>query len=127
VNNAAYQMTHDSIDEISDAEWQHTFATNIHAQFYLSKAALKHMPSGGSIVNTTSIQADKPSPGLLAYATSKGAIANFTAGPTTGRAWHSRERCGAGSNLDAVDPVDDAARKGRALRREHTSQARRAA
>ena len=80
VNNAAFQMTHDSIDEISDEEWQHTFGTNIHAQFYLAKAALKHMPSGGSIVNTTSIQADKPSPGLLAYATSKGAIANFTAG-----------------------------------------------
>jgi NAD(P)-dependent dehydrogenase (short-subunit alcohol dehydrogenase family) len=80
VNNAAYQMTHDSIDEISDEEWQHTFNTNIHAQFYLAKAVLQHMPSGGSIVNTTSIQADKPSPGLLAYATSKGAIANFTAG-----------------------------------------------
>jgi NAD(P)-dependent dehydrogenase (short-subunit alcohol dehydrogenase family) len=80
VNNAAYQMTHDSIDEISDEEWQRTFNTNIHAQFYLAKAVLRHMPSGGSIVNTTSIQADKPSPGLLAYATSKGAIANFTAG-----------------------------------------------
>jgi NAD(P)-dependent dehydrogenase (short-subunit alcohol dehydrogenase family) len=80
VNNAAYQMTHESIDEISDEEWQHTFGTNIHAQFFLAKAALPHMPSGGSIVNTTSIQADKPSPGLLAYATSKGAIANFTAG-----------------------------------------------
>jgi NAD(P)-dependent dehydrogenase (short-subunit alcohol dehydrogenase family) len=80
VNNAAYQMTHDSIDEISDEEWQHTFDTNIHAQFYLAKAALQHMPAGGAIVNTTSIQADKPSPGLLAYATSKGAIANFTAG-----------------------------------------------
>jgi NAD(P)-dependent dehydrogenase (short-subunit alcohol dehydrogenase family) len=80
VNNAAYQMTHDAIDEISDEEWLHTFSTNIHAQFFLAKAALPHMPAGWSIVNTTSIQADKPSPGLLAYATSKGAIANFTAG-----------------------------------------------
>jgi NAD(P)-dependent dehydrogenase (short-subunit alcohol dehydrogenase family) len=80
VNNAAFQMTHDSIDEISDEEWQHTFNTNIHAQFYLTKAAVKHMPPGSSILNTTSIQADKPSPGLLAYAATKGAIANFTAG-----------------------------------------------
>jgi NAD(P)-dependent dehydrogenase (short-subunit alcohol dehydrogenase family) len=79
VNNAAFQMTHDSIDEISDEEWQRTFNTNIHAQFYLAKAAVKHMPAGSSILNTTSIQADKPSPGLLAYAATKGAIANFTA------------------------------------------------
>jgi len=80
VNNAAFQMTYDSLDEISDEEWQHTFNTNIHAQFYLAKAALKHMPRGSSILNTSSIQADKPSPGLLAYAVTKGAIANFTAG-----------------------------------------------
>jgi NAD(P)-dependent dehydrogenase (short-subunit alcohol dehydrogenase family) len=80
VNNAAYQMTHDSLDEITDEEWLHTFDTNIHAQFFLAKAALKHMAAGGSILNTTSIQSDKPSPGLLPYATTKGAIANFTAG-----------------------------------------------
>lgn len=80
VNNAAYQMTHESMDEISDEEWQHTFATNIHAQFFLAKAAVEHMPKGSSIVNTSSIQSDKPSPGLLAYATTKGAIANFTSG-----------------------------------------------
>jgi NAD(P)-dependent dehydrogenase (short-subunit alcohol dehydrogenase family) len=80
VNNATYQMTHDSLDEITDEEWLHTFDTNIHAQFFLAKAALKHMPRGGSIVNTTSIQSDKPSPGLLPYATTKGAIANFTSG-----------------------------------------------
>ncbi len=80
VNNAAFQMTHDTLDEISEEEWQRTFATNIHAQFYLAKAALKHMPRGSSILNTASIQADKPSPGLLAYAATKGAITNFTAG-----------------------------------------------
>jgi NAD(P)-dependent dehydrogenase (short-subunit alcohol dehydrogenase family) len=80
VNNAAYQMTHDTIDAISDEEWAHTFATNIHAQFFLTKAALAHMQPGSSILNTASIQADKPSPGLLAYATTKGAITNFTAG-----------------------------------------------
>jgi NAD(P)-dependent dehydrogenase (short-subunit alcohol dehydrogenase family) len=80
VNNAALQRTHESIDEISDEEWDLTFKTNIHAQFYLCKAALKHMKPGATIVNTTSINAKSPSPSLLAYATTKGAIANFTAG-----------------------------------------------
>jgi NAD(P)-dependent dehydrogenase (short-subunit alcohol dehydrogenase family) len=80
VNNAAHQDTFKSIDEISDGEWEKTFATNIHAMFYLTKAAVPHMPEGGSIINTTSVQADSPSQELLAYATTKGAIQNFTAG-----------------------------------------------
>ena len=80
VNNAAHQDTFKSIEEISDQEWEQTFATNIHAMFYLTKAAASHMPAGGSIINTTSVQADNPSEELLAYATTKGAIQNFTAG-----------------------------------------------
>jgi NAD(P)-dependent dehydrogenase (short-subunit alcohol dehydrogenase family) len=80
VNNAAYQMTHGSLDEITDEEWVHTFNTNIHSNFFLAKAALPHMKAGGSIINTSSINADKPNPGLLPYATTKGAIANFTSG-----------------------------------------------
>jgi NAD(P)-dependent dehydrogenase (short-subunit alcohol dehydrogenase family) len=80
VNNAAMQRTHKSIEEISAEEWDRTFRTNIYSQFYLSKAALRHMKAGASIVNTTSINAKNPSPSLLAYATTKGAIANFTAG-----------------------------------------------
>jgi NAD(P)-dependent dehydrogenase (short-subunit alcohol dehydrogenase family) len=80
VNNAAYQMTHASLDEISDEEWDHTFRTNIYGMFYLSKAAVPHMKPGSAIVNTASINSKSPSPGLLAYATTKGAIANFTAG-----------------------------------------------
>jgi NAD(P)-dependent dehydrogenase (short-subunit alcohol dehydrogenase family) len=80
VNNAAHQDTFDAIEEISDEEWQHTFATNIHAMFYITKAALAHMGEGGSIINTTSIQADSPSEQLLAYAATKGAIQNFTGG-----------------------------------------------
>lgn len=80
VNNAAMQRTHADISEISDSEWDDTFRTNIYAMFYLCKAALAHMKPGGAIVNTTSINADDPSPSLLAYATTKGAIANFTAG-----------------------------------------------
>ncbi len=80
VNNAAHQDTFKEIDEISEEEWDYTFAVNIHAMFYLTKAAVPHMSEGGSIINTTSIQADSPSQELLAYATTKGAIQNFTGG-----------------------------------------------
>ena len=80
VNNAAYQMTFDSLEEIPDEEWDKTFATNISSMFYITKAAVPHMKSGSSIINTASINADSPNPQLLAYATTKGAIQNFTAG-----------------------------------------------
>lgn len=80
VNNAADQKTFANPEEISDEEWEVTFATNIHAMFYLVKAALPHMKAGSTIINTTSVNADTPSPQLLAYATTKGAIQNFTGG-----------------------------------------------
>jgi NAD(P)-dependent dehydrogenase (short-subunit alcohol dehydrogenase family) len=80
VNNAAFQRTYQSLDEISDEEWDYTFRTNIAAMFHLAKAAVPHMRPGSSIINTTSIQSDKPSPMLLAYASTKGAVSNFTAG-----------------------------------------------
>jgi len=80
VNNAAHQRTFDKLEDIPDDEWQLTFATNIHAMFYLAKAAVAHMGEGASIINTTSINAQDPSQQLLAYATTKGAIYNFTAG-----------------------------------------------
>ncbi|WP_132254873.1 glucose 1-dehydrogenase [Methylobacterium segetis] len=80
VNNAAHQATFSDPEEISDEEWEVTFATNIHAMFYLTKAALPHLKPGAAIINTTSINADSPSPQLLAYATTKGAIHNYTAG-----------------------------------------------
>jgi len=80
VNNAAFQMSHEAIEDIPDDEWDYTFQVNITAMFHLCKAAVKHMPSGSSIINTTSINSDKPKPTLLAYATTKGAIANFTGG-----------------------------------------------
>jgi len=80
VNNAAFQMSHDSIEEIPDDEWDYTFKVNITAMFHICKAAVKHMRPGSSIINTTSINSDNPKPTLLAYATTKGAIANFTAG-----------------------------------------------
>ncbi|WP_096784384.1 SDR family oxidoreductase [Rhodobacter sp. CZR27] len=80
VNNAAHQASFSDLDEIPDEEWELTFRVNIHAMFYLSKAAVPHMRPGSSIINTTSVNADTPSPHLLAYATTKGAIQNFTGG-----------------------------------------------
>jgi NAD(P)-dependent dehydrogenase (short-subunit alcohol dehydrogenase family) len=80
VNNAAFQMTHRTVEEITDQEWQHTFDTNITAMFRLVQAALPHLGEGASIINTSSVNYDQPKPTLLPYATTKGAIANFTAG-----------------------------------------------
>jgi NAD(P)-dependent dehydrogenase (short-subunit alcohol dehydrogenase family) len=80
VNNAAYQACFENIEDITDEEWELTFRVNIHAIFYLTRAAVPHMKPGSSIINTTSINADSPNPMLLAYATTKGAIQNFTAG-----------------------------------------------
>lgn len=80
VNNAAHQATFKEIEEISDEEWELTFKVNIHAMFYLTKAAIRHMKPSAAIINTASINADVPNPTLLPYATTKGAIQNFTAG-----------------------------------------------
>lgn len=80
VNNAAHQMTFESLDDIPDSEWDKTLATNLSAMFYITKAAIPHMKEGASIINTASINADVPNPSLLAYATTKGAIQNLTAG-----------------------------------------------
>jgi NAD(P)-dependent dehydrogenase (short-subunit alcohol dehydrogenase family) len=80
VNNAAYQSTITDLQELSAEELDHTFRTNIYSQFFLAKAAVPHMKPGSSIINTSSINASDPSPSLLAYATTKGAIANFTMG-----------------------------------------------
>jgi NAD(P)-dependent dehydrogenase (short-subunit alcohol dehydrogenase family) len=78
VNNAAFQMSHSSFLDISTEEFDKTFRTNIYAMFYLCKAAMPHLKPGGSIINTSSIQAYQPEPSLLAYAATKAAIANFT-------------------------------------------------
>lgn len=79
VNNAAYQMARDSLQDVSSEEWDYTFRTNIYSMFFLCKEAENHMKPGSTIVNTTSVNAYKPHPQLLAYAATKGAIQNFTA------------------------------------------------
>jgi NAD(P)-dependent dehydrogenase (short-subunit alcohol dehydrogenase family) len=78
VNNAGFQMSHESIDDLSPEELEHTFRTNVFATFLLSQAALKKLPPGGVILNTTSIQAYDPSPQLVAYAATKAAILSMT-------------------------------------------------
>jgi NAD(P)-dependent dehydrogenase (short-subunit alcohol dehydrogenase family) len=78
VNNAAFQMTRESLDEIDTEEFDRTMKTNIYAMFYLTKAAVPHMPPGSSIINTSSINASTPKPKLIAYSATKAAIANFT-------------------------------------------------
>ncbi|HKV17906.1 MAG TPA: SDR family oxidoreductase [Mycobacterium sp.] len=79
VSNAAYQMTHESLDEISDEEWDYTFRLNVGAFFYLMKAALPHMGEGASVIGSSSVNSDMPSPTLAPYAATKAAIANFSA------------------------------------------------
>jgi NAD(P)-dependent dehydrogenase (short-subunit alcohol dehydrogenase family) len=79
VNNAAFQMSHESLEEVSDEEWDHTLAVNLTAMFTLTKDAIPHMPSGGSIINSSSVNSDMPNPQLAPYAMTKAGIANFTA------------------------------------------------
>ena len=78
VNNAAYQQHQESLEEISDEQWDRTFRTNIYGYFYMAKAALAHLPEGGAIVNCGSITGLQGSGGLLDYASTKGAINAFT-------------------------------------------------
>jgi hypothetical protein len=80
VSNAAFQMSHETIEEIPDEEWDFTIATNLSAFFHLVKAGLGHMRSGASILATTSINYQQPSPQLLPYAATKAGIANMVAG-----------------------------------------------
>jgi NAD(P)-dependent dehydrogenase (short-subunit alcohol dehydrogenase family) len=79
VNNAAYQMSRESLDEIPDEEWDHTLATNLSAMFHLCKAAVPHMRDGSSIIGSSSVQSDQPSPQLAPYAATKAAIASLCA------------------------------------------------
>ncbi len=78
VNVAAFQMTHDKIEEFTTEEFDRTFKTNVYALFWLSRAALPRMKAGSVILNTASIQAYDPSPNLLPYAATKSAIVSMT-------------------------------------------------
>ncbi|KAF2809583.1 short-chain dehydrogenase/reductase-like protein SDR [Mytilinidion resinicola] len=80
VNNAAYQMMVEDILDLPEEQWLHTFATNIHPLFYLSKYAIPHLSRGSSIINNASINAYIGRPDLLDYTSTKGAIISFTRG-----------------------------------------------
>ncbi|MBK3641400.1 SDR family oxidoreductase [Streptomyces sp. MBT33] len=81
VNNAAYQMSQpDGIVAISTEQFDRVLRTNLYGMFWLTKFAVPHIPEGGSVINSTSVQAYKPSPHLLDYAMTKGAIVTFTQG-----------------------------------------------
>jgi NAD(P)-dependent dehydrogenase (short-subunit alcohol dehydrogenase family) len=79
VNNAAFQMSHQTVEEIPDEEWDFTLATNLSAFFHLVKAALPHMQAGASIIGSSSINSDNPVPDLMPYSATKAAIANMCA------------------------------------------------
>lgn len=78
VNNAGKQVFVGKLEDITSEQFQQTFTTNVFAMFWITQAAVPHMPAGASIINTTSIQSYQPSPGLLDYASTKGAITSFT-------------------------------------------------
>jgi NAD(P)-dependent dehydrogenase (short-subunit alcohol dehydrogenase family) len=80
VNNAAFQMSYESFLDIPPEELEFVFRTNVLAMFHLCQAAVPRMPAGSAIINSTSIQAAQPSPELLHYASTKGAISTFTKG-----------------------------------------------
>ena len=107
VNNAAEQHPQESIDRISDEQLARTFQTNIFAQFYYAKAALRHLRRGSAIINTTSVTAYRGSPKLLDYSATKGAIVAFTRSLSKALAGKGIRVNVGGSraDLDPADPV----------------------
>lgn len=77
-NVAGAQHAQEDIEKLTTEQFDHTFRTNVYALFWLSKAAIPHLPPGATVINTTSIQAYQPSPMLLDYASTKASIAAFT-------------------------------------------------
>jgi NAD(P)-dependent dehydrogenase (short-subunit alcohol dehydrogenase family) len=119
VSNAAYQMSIEGIEDLSTEQLLRTYHTNVFATFWLCKAAVRHMQPGSSIIITTSIQAYQPSPSLLDYASTKGALGQLHQGAVTGARpeGHPGQHRGARTHLDAADPGDHAGGTGRLLRR----------
>ena len=102
VNNAAHQMSLDSLEEVPDEEWERTFAVNISAMFYITKAALPHMGRGASIINTASVNADKPNPQAAGLCHHQGRHPELHRrfGAVAGRVRHPRQQRRARPDLD---------------------------
>src|SRR5699024_1900429 len=98
VNNAGKQVIAEELTELPDDQWEATYQTNIFAMFWITKAALKHLPAGSTIVNTTSIQGYNPNPMLIDYASTKAAINNFSKGL-------GQQLASQGIRVNAVAPV----------------------
>ena len=96
-NNHAYQMVVEDISDLSEDQWEHTFNTNIHGFFYMSKYAIAHMKRGATIINNASINAYIGRPDLLDYTSTKGAVVSFTRGL-------SNQQLGKGIRVNAVAP-----------------------
>jgi nucleoside-diphosphate-sugar epimerase len=107
VNNAAFQMNHESLEEIPDEEWDHTWATNVSAMFHLCKAAVPNMAQGGAIIGSSSVNSDS-------VRCHQGRDRQFLRepGPVARSAWHPGQQRRARPDLDAADPRDDAAGEG---------------
>jgi hypothetical protein len=118
VNNAAHQATFKSIEDISDEEWELTFKINIHAMFYLTKAAVRHMRTGGAIINTALHQrrCTESDPARLRHHQRGYPKFHGGLGAVARRKGHSGERRCARSHLDAANPFDDAGRCGHQVR-----------
>lgn len=78
VNNLAYQKRRASLEDITDDQWDHTFRTNVYSYFWTTKAALQHLPNGGAIINSSSVQGLRGNKSQIDYASTKGAILAFT-------------------------------------------------
>ncbi len=80
VNNAAYQRYYEHFDDITLNDWKRTFDTNVHAVFNLTRLCVPHLRGGGAIINTASVNSKRPTPNILPYSATKGAVANLTLG-----------------------------------------------
>ena len=125
VSNAAYQMSHESIEEIPDEEWEYTFRTNVSAMFYLCKAALPHMNAGGSFIGSSSVNSDMP-PHSCSLRCDEGGDRQLLCQPcaTARRTRDSGEQRGPWADLDTVDTSNDARGKGCEVRRECPTRSR---
>ena len=110
VNNAAHQASFKEIADISDEEWELTFRVNIHAMFYLTKAAVPHMKPGSAIINTASINSDSPQSDAARLRDHQGRDPEFhrRPGAAARREGHPRQCRRAGADLDAAHPLDTA-------------------